>query len=90
MIFLAQALELNGESLNGRGLRLDLARPRGERTQTPFSGGKPQAQKIFVRGFDTSLGEDEVNVYSFWNRVNPIFFFGVMLFVAEFFVIPTD
>ncbi|XP_058001523.1 nucleolin 2 isoform X6 [Hevea brasiliensis] len=66
-----KALKLNGQSLNGRQLRLDLARERGERASyTPYSGsrenssfqkgGRGQAQKIFVRGFDTSLGENEI------------------------------
>ncbi|CAI0628053.1 unnamed protein product, partial [Linum tenue] len=63
-----KALEMkNGESLNGRGLRLDLARPRGER-QTPKDnnssfqkGGRgQQGQKVFVRGFNTSREEDEI------------------------------
>ncbi|XP_021676380.2 nucleolin 1 isoform X3 [Hevea brasiliensis] len=66
-----KALKLNGQSLNGRRLRLDLARERGERGSfAPYSGsrdnnsihkgGRGQAQKIFVRGFDKSRGEDQI------------------------------
>uniref|UniRef100_A0A2P2LPM7 RRM domain-containing protein n=1 Tax=Rhizophora mucronata TaxID=61149 RepID=A0A2P2LPM7_RHIMU len=68
-----QALELNGQSLGGREVRLDVARKRsvkGDRgSYTPYNGKvnnsfqkeeRGQAQKIFVRGFDKSLGEDEI------------------------------
>ncbi|EOX99141.1 Nucleolin like 2 isoform 4, partial [Theobroma cacao] len=62
-----KALELNGEYLMNRSLRLDLARERG--AYTPYSGngnnsfqkgGRSQTQTIFVKGFDQSLGEDEI------------------------------
>ncbi|XP_050232036.1 nucleolin 1-like isoform X2 [Mercurialis annua] len=62
-----EALKLNGKNLNGRDIKLDLARERGERT--PYSGNennsfqkgaRSQGQKVFVRGFDTNLGEDEI------------------------------
>ncbi|KAJ8770030.1 hypothetical protein K2173_009777 [Erythroxylum novogranatense] len=66
-----KALELNGQSLNDRELRLDLARERGDRgSYTPSSGKdntnsfrkceRSQTQTIFVRGFDKSVGEDEI------------------------------
>ncbi|XP_024197202.1 nucleolin 1 isoform X3 [Rosa chinensis] len=65
-----KALELNGSDLLGRAVRLDLARERGERgAYTPHSGkesnsyqkgGQGQSQTIFVRGFDTNQGEDEI------------------------------
>ncbi|XP_042407905.1 nucleolin 2-like isoform X3 [Zingiber officinale] len=60
-----KALELNGNELFGRGVRLDVARERG--SYTPQSGkdnyqkgSKGQSQTIFVKGFDRSLEEDQV------------------------------
>nr|XP_011463445.1 PREDICTED: nucleolin 1 isoform X5 [Fragaria vesca subsp. vesca] len=65
-----KAVGLNGSDLFGRPIRLDLARERGERgAYTPHSGkegnsyqrgGQGQSQTIFVRGFDTTQGEDEI------------------------------
>lgn len=61
-----KALELSGEDLLGRPVRLDLARERG--SYTPFSGnektsfqkgGRAQGQTIFVRGFDKSSLEEQ-------------------------------
>ncbi|XP_042398064.1 nucleolin 2-like isoform X1 [Zingiber officinale] len=60
-----QALELNGNELFGRGVRLDVTRERG--SYTPQSGkdnyqkgSKGQSQTIFVKGFDRSLEEDQI------------------------------
>ncbi|XP_042514780.1 nucleolin 1-like [Macadamia integrifolia] len=62
-----KALELNGQDLLGRPVKLDIARERG--SSTPHSskesnsyqkGGKGQARTIFVRGFDASTGEDQI------------------------------
>ncbi|XP_057963316.1 nucleolin 2-like isoform X4 [Malania oleifera] len=62
-----KALELNNEELLGRAVKLDMARERG--SHTPYSGkesnsyqkgGQGQSQTVFVRGFDKSVGEDEV------------------------------
>ncbi|XP_039026756.1 nucleolin 2-like isoform X2 [Hibiscus syriacus] len=62
-----KALELNGEYLLNRAVRLDLARERG--AYTPYSGnennsfqkgGKSRSRTIFVRGFDQSLDEYEI------------------------------
>ncbi|XP_042419145.1 nucleolin 1-like isoform X2 [Zingiber officinale] len=60
-----KALELNGQELYGRAVRLDLARERG--SYTPQSGkdsyqrgNRGQSQTIFVKGFDRSLAEDEI------------------------------
>ncbi|XP_062090040.1 nucleolin 1 isoform X10 [Humulus lupulus] len=63
-----KALELNGQELLGRGLRLDLAREKGQNaTATPYnkergsfqqSGGK--SNTVYIRGIDTSVGEDEI------------------------------
>ncbi|CAN6587185.1 unnamed protein product [Malus baccata var. baccata] len=64
-----KALELNGLDLLGRDIRLDLARERGERgAYTPTGresnsyqkGPRGASKTIFVRGFDRSLGEDEI------------------------------
>ncbi|XP_065865961.1 nucleolin 2-like isoform X2 [Euphorbia lathyris] len=60
-----KALKLNGQTLNGRDVRLDLARERGERTPYTPNSGKDnsfgaQGQKVYVRGFDTNLVEDEI------------------------------
>ncbi|XP_028946998.1 nucleolin 1-like isoform X4 [Malus domestica] len=64
-----KALELNGLDLLGRDIRLDLARERGERgAYTPTGresnsyqkGPRSASKTIFVRGFDRSLGEDEI------------------------------
>ncbi|XP_050372047.1 nucleolin 1-like isoform X3 [Argentina anserina] len=65
-----KAVELNGSDLLGRAVKLDMARERPERgTYTPHSGKESnsyqkgeqgQSQTIFVRGFDTSHGEDEI------------------------------
>nr|XP_011465347.1 PREDICTED: nucleolin 1-like isoform X2 [Fragaria vesca subsp. vesca] len=62
--------ELNGSDLCGCLVRLDLAHEKGERgAYTPHSGkegdsyqkgGQGQSQTIFVRGFDTTQGEDEI------------------------------
>ncbi|KAL8100560.1 hypothetical protein AgCh_032712 [Apium graveolens] len=61
-----KALKLAGRELVGREVRLDLARERG--AFTPASGnensyqkgGRAPASTIFVRGFDTSGGEEQV------------------------------
>ncbi|MBA0549659.1 hypothetical protein Golob_020678, partial [Gossypium lobatum] len=62
-----KALELNGEYLMNRAVRLDLARERG--AYTPYSGngnnsfqkgGKGQSRTIFVKGLDASLDEDTI------------------------------
>ncbi|MBA0834455.1 hypothetical protein Goarm_006808, partial [Gossypium armourianum] len=62
-----KALELNGEYLMNRAVRLDLARERG--AYTPHSsngnnsfqkGGRGNVRTIYVRGFDQSLGQDEI------------------------------
>ncbi|GAB2285021.1 hypothetical protein Dimus_019477 [Dionaea muscipula] len=58
--------ELNGQDLFGRPLRLNYAIERG--SYAPHSkenksfqkGGRAQGQTLFVRGFDKSLGEDEI------------------------------
>ncbi|XP_043696072.1 nucleolin 2-like [Telopea speciosissima] len=62
-----KALELNGQDLLGRPVKLDIARERGSNTPQSSKesnsyqkGGKGQARTIFVRGFDTSTGEDEI------------------------------
>ncbi|KAK9676465.1 hypothetical protein RND81_11G079100 [Saponaria officinalis] len=61
-----KAMELNGEEMLGRAVRLDLARERGaftpqSRENNSFQkGGRSEGQTAFVRGFDTSLGEDEI------------------------------
>uniref|UniRef100_A0A453CZI7 RRM domain-containing protein n=1 Tax=Aegilops tauschii subsp. strangulata TaxID=200361 RepID=A0A453CZI7_AEGTS len=62
---LKRAYELNGGDLAGRPVRLDFARERG--AITPGSGRdnssfkKPgQSNTAFVRGFDSSLGEEEI------------------------------
>ncbi|KAM7265355.1 hypothetical protein ACFE04_003038 [Oxalis oulophora] len=52
-----KALEMNGKDLCGRGVRLDLAKERGEFTPRE---ARPPSQTIFVKGFDTNLGEDEI------------------------------
>ncbi|MBA0717955.1 hypothetical protein Golax_005726, partial [Gossypium laxum] len=62
-----KALELNGEYLMNRAVRLDLARERV--AYTPHSsngnnsfqkGGRGNVRTIYVRGFDQSLGQDEI------------------------------
>ncbi|KAK8265085.1 hypothetical protein V6Z12_D12G155000 [Gossypium hirsutum] len=71
-----KALELNGEYLTNRAVRLDLARERGaytphSRSFFPFTmsingnnsfqkGGRGNVRTIYVRGFDQSLGQDEI------------------------------
>ncbi|KAM0960935.1 hypothetical protein ACFX13_020699 [Malus domestica] len=64
-----KALEFNGSELLGRDVRLDLARERGEKgAYTPTGSESNSHQKgprgasktIFIRGFDSSLGEDEI------------------------------
>ncbi|KAH0862198.1 hypothetical protein HID58_079409 [Brassica napus] len=63
-----QALELHGRALLGRDIRLDLAAERGDRPayNTPQSGGGNfrsgggEGQKIFVKGFDSSLPEEDI------------------------------
>ncbi|XP_074273809.1 uncharacterized protein LOC141597297 isoform X2 [Silene latifolia] len=60
-----KALELHEQPLLDRPVRLDLAREKGERSASRENnsfqkGGKAQGQTAFVRGFDTSLGEDEI------------------------------
>ncbi|XP_019091994.1 PREDICTED: nucleolin 2 isoform X3 [Camelina sativa] len=59
-----KAMELNGKPLLGRDVRLDLANEMGNRTprsSNPVSYGVgSQFRKLYVRGFDTSLGEDEL------------------------------
>ncbi|EFH61525.1 hypothetical protein ARALYDRAFT_479366 [Arabidopsis lyrata subsp. lyrata] len=56
-----KALELNGKMLLGRDVRLDLANERGQRNSNPGRKGEgSQSRTIFVRGFNSSLGEDEI------------------------------
>ncbi|KAB2624064.1 nucleolin 1 [Pyrus ussuriensis x Pyrus communis] len=64
-----KALEFNGLELLGRDVKLDLARERGEKgAYTPTGSESNSYQKgprgasktIFIRGFDSSLGEDEI------------------------------
>ncbi|MCL7051686.1 hypothetical protein MKW94_015372 [Papaver nudicaule] len=58
-----KAVKLNGQNLLGRPVKLDFARERGERSvYTPQSGGyqKPEGQTIYIRGFDTSSGVDQI------------------------------
>ncbi|URD78782.1 hypothetical protein MUK42_32288 [Musa troglodytarum] len=62
-----KALEMNGQELFGRAVRLDVARERGSYTSnngkdnySHQKGGKGQSQTIFVRGFDKSLEEDQI------------------------------
>ncbi|KAH9617514.1 hypothetical protein KSS87_015456 [Heliosperma pusillum] len=50
------AMELNDQELLGRPVRLDYARERSD--LSPQS--RVQGQTAFVRGFDTSLGENEI------------------------------
>ncbi|XP_017230474.1 nucleolin 1 isoform X2 [Daucus carota subsp. sativus] len=58
------ALKLNGADFMGRPIKLDMAREKG--AYTPASGndkgGKAQGQSqtVYVKGFDTSDGEDQV------------------------------
>ena len=67
-IICTQALELHGRALLGRDIRLDLAAERGDRPayNTPQSGGGNfrsgggEGQKIFVKGFDSSLPEEDI------------------------------
>ncbi|CAD5196313.1 unnamed protein product [Musa acuminata subsp. malaccensis] len=62
-----KALEMNGQELFGRAVRLDVARERGSYTPnngkdnySHQKGGTGQSQTIFVRGFDKSLEEDQI------------------------------
>ncbi|KAG9150776.1 hypothetical protein Leryth_002938 [Lithospermum erythrorhizon] len=50
--------DMNGQELLGRGLRLDLAKERGE--YTPQSGNAFQKQTIFIRGLDNN--DDEFKI----------------------------
>ncbi|XP_042053309.1 nucleolin 1-like [Salvia splendens] len=64
----AKAMELNGQELLGREVRLDMAKERG--AATPFSGGRDsqsfqrggaaQGQTVFIRGFNKFDGEDQI------------------------------
>ncbi|KAL9252063.1 Nucleolin 2-like protein [Drosera capensis] len=62
-----KALELQPLDLSGRTLRLDFAGERGTYT-TPHNkennsfqkGGRAEEKSLFIRGFDKSLGEDEI------------------------------
>eukprot|EP01018_Ginkgo_biloba_P030692 Gb_32672 [translate_table: standard] len=72
MYLFFQALELNGQELSGRPVRLDLARERGtpgvkqdwkSRDGSFSSNGSQQGQKsstAFVRGFDKNQEEDDI------------------------------
>lgn len=63
-VFYYQALELNGQDLLNRAVRLDLARERGAFTPNSAPRGpRGQSQTVFVRGFDKSQGEDEVILF---------------------------
>ncbi|KAK1438052.1 hypothetical protein QVD17_03855 [Tagetes erecta] len=60
-----KALELNGEQLLGRAVKLDLAKERG--TYTPYNGdrssqqrGQAQGLTVFVKGFGTADGFETV------------------------------
>ncbi|GAB2215279.1 hypothetical protein Drorol1_Dr00019662 [Drosera rotundifolia] len=61
-----KALEMQPLDLSGRTLRLDFAGERG--SYTPHSkennsiqkGGRAEEKSLFIRGFDKSLGEDEI------------------------------
>ncbi|CAH8358198.1 unnamed protein product [Eruca vesicaria subsp. sativa] len=63
-----KALELHGTSMLGRDIRLDVAQERGERpAYTPqscaggnFRSGGGGGQSIFVKGFDSSLPEEDI------------------------------
>ncbi|ESQ48039.1 hypothetical protein EUTSA_v10020940mg [Eutrema salsugineum] len=67
-----KALELNGKPLLGRDVRLDTANEKRASNTTPRSsnaarnyqssdkGQGSQSKTIFVRGFDSSLGEHEI------------------------------
>ncbi|KAF3583919.1 hypothetical protein F2Q69_00029469 [Brassica cretica] len=63
-----KALELHGTSMLGRDIRLDVAQERGERpAYTPQSGAGGNfrssgggGQSIFVKGFDSSLPEEDI------------------------------
>ncbi|KAL9244237.1 hypothetical protein vseg_018036 [Gypsophila vaccaria] len=60
-----KAMELNGKEMLDRPVRLDLARERGapqsrDNNSSFQKGGRSEGQTAFVRGFDTSLGEDEI------------------------------
>ncbi|KAK1281896.1 Nucleolin 2 [Acorus calamus] len=61
------ALELNGQELLGREIRLDMAREKGAYTPQNSNGnnsfqkgGRGQSQSLFIRGFDKSLEEDQI------------------------------
>ncbi|KAK1277369.1 Nucleolin 2 [Acorus gramineus] len=63
----AKALELNGQELLGREIRLDMAREKGAYTPQNSNGnnsfqkgGRGQSQSLFIRGFDKSLEEDQI------------------------------
>ncbi|KFK36056.1 hypothetical protein AALP_AA4G072000 [Arabis alpina] len=62
-----KAFNLNGKPLLGRDIRLDMANERGERpAYTPQSnarsggGGFDEKPTVFVKGFDSSLAEDDI------------------------------
>ncbi|EOA30014.1 hypothetical protein CARUB_v10013117mg [Capsella rubella] len=59
-----KALELNGRSLLGRDVRLDLANESARNTPRSSNPGRiaegSQSRKLFVNGFNSSLGEDEL------------------------------
>ncbi|KAK1307912.1 Nucleolin 2 [Acorus calamus] len=63
----AKALELNGQELLGREIRLNMAREKGAYTPQNSNGnnsfqkgGRGQSQSLFIRGFDKSLEEDQI------------------------------
>lgn len=49
---------LNGSNLDGRDIKVEVAQARGERT--PAAGGDDSGTTVFIRGFDTSMAEDDV------------------------------
>ncbi|KAG6505196.1 hypothetical protein ZIOFF_037550 [Zingiber officinale] len=57
-----KAVELNGQEFFGRALRLEVAQERD--SHTPLSGNgkdsKGQNYTIFVKGFDKSVGQDQI------------------------------
>jgi nucleolin len=61
-----KAITLNGGDLIGRPVKLDFARERGQYTpndgkENSFQkGGRGQSHTAYVRGFDKSVGEDEI------------------------------
>jgi nucleolin len=64
----SKAMELNGQALLGRDIRLDVANERGDRpAYTPQSGatnfrsgGGGGGVSVFVKGFDSSLPENDI------------------------------